>query len=108
MQNYVQPGNVLDYVNGTDAAITGGSVVALADSIGVAVSDIYPGAKGALNVTGVYNLPKAAEGITQGTRVYFDKTAGKLTATVSTNVPAGIAWTTAASGDSSINVKINV
>ena len=47
----------------------------------------------AVGVKGVYELPAVTTAaITQGAKVYFDATAGKITPTATDNTLAGIAW----------------
>lgn len=104
-KNYVQPGNVMDVVVGakTDA----GDVVVVGDIVGVALSDIANGATGPVQVSGVFELPKAAsQAISQGVTVYWNGSA--ITTTASTNDPAGVAWRAAGSSDATVQVALNV
>jgi predicted RecA/RadA family phage recombinase len=105
MQNFVQQGQTLRYKNSGDAVIPGGSLIALSGLVGVAVKDIEPGQSEALNVIGVYSLPKVSGAIDQGAPVYVDES-GKISAEASAQA-AGVAWEAAASGDSEDLVKIN-
>lgn len=102
---YWQRGESLDYVNATDATIAANTIVSLGTRIGVVGTDILPGEKGSLHVTGVYEIPKSGAGaITMGAAVYFDGTG--ITTTASSNTPAGYAAQAAASGDSVVLVKL--
>ena len=91
---------------------TANTVVKLAERIGIAGTDILPGAVGDLHVSGVFEFDKTSENaITLGTSVYFDGTGiteaandgeGEPTA----YTPAGFAAADAAAGDDKILVKI--
>ncbi|MEK5069808.1 DUF2190 family protein [Sporosarcina sp. FSL K6-1508] len=85
---YVQRGETIDYINSTSVIVAAGEVVALGTRVGVAATEIPVGAKGALNVMGVYDLPAlGTEALTVGQAVYFKD--GKIQATVTDAVPAG-------------------
>ncbi|MDD3251770.1 MAG: DUF2190 family protein [Lachnospiraceae bacterium] len=103
--NFVYKGDALDYYNtGTDA-IAAGDIIALATRIGVAGTDIAPGEKGSVNVTGVFALPKTATGaVAQGTAVYWDGSG--ITTTASGNTAAGYAAEASAAGAGTIEVKL--
>ena len=71
--NFVHDGKSIDYTPGAD--VTAGDVVVQNDLVGVAKLDIAANVLGALAVTGVFDLPKAAgvgEAIAAGTKVYWD------------------------------------
>lgn len=106
MARFVQHGDTIDY--SPVAAATAGTVVVQNDLIGVVMTDIAAGGKGALGVEGVYEIAKAAEAIAVGEKVWWDgansrvtKTKGQLT------VLAGKAVSAAASGDATVNVLLN-
>jgi len=113
MRNYLQPGDTLHYTNATGADIAAGAPVIVGSQIGVAIGDIANGESGPLSMGGVYILPKTAgAAIAQGTAVIFDKSAAAFvpvgTATATGDVTgACTAWEAAASGDTSVAVKIN-
>lgn len=68
-----QRGETLDYRNDTDTKIEANTVISFGSHIGVAGTDILPGELGSLHVTGVFEIPKTADGaIEMGTKVYFD------------------------------------
>lgn len=106
-QNYIQPGKSIDYTNDTGADIASGDVVELASHIGVAGADIPDGEIGTVHLDGVFELPKAAEAIAAGVDVYWDATAGNITATVDTNIPAGMVTKAALLADATVEVRIN-
>jgi len=102
--NKVQEGDVL-VLTVTDA-VSSGDVVIAGGLIGVAKSDIAAGESGPVDMTGVWNLPKASEALTQGDPVYWDATSGNITTTDSGNTPAGHAVAAAAAGDATCRVKL--
>jgi len=64
---YIQRGESLDYTNGTEKKIEAGDVIVMGGVIGVAGTDILPGAVGSMHVMGVYEFPKGATAIPAGT-----------------------------------------
>lgn len=103
---YHQRGETLDYTNTGASAIEAGTILTIGKRIGVAATLIQPKALGAVDVVGVFTMPKTStNAITMGTPVYFDSTG--ITETASTNVLAGYAVADAAAGDKEILVKIN-
>lgn len=91
--NFIQNGETITWTNGTGSAVASGDIVAINDLIGVALVDIAASASGAVGVKGVYELPAVTTAaISQGAKVYFDATAGKITPTATDNTLAGIAW----------------
>lgn len=101
---YWQRGESLDYVNGTAAVIEANSIINLGTRIGIAGTDINPGEKGSVHVTGVFEFEKTgAAKIEMGAAVYFDGT-GITNATGGT--PAGYAAAAAEAGDKVIYVKL--
>lgn len=101
---YWQKGEVLDYT-ATDK-VANGEVVSLGTRIGVAGEDIAAGETGHLHVVGVFEMAKATGAITMGAAVYYDTTEKNITATASSNVPAGYAAAPAASTDTTVLVKL--
>ena len=107
MASYVQRGEALDYPNATDAVIPAGSVVSLTSRIGVAGTDIAPGAIGSVHVMGVFSIDKTeSEDIKIGDAVYFDADTGKITKTGDGKVPAGYAAADSATEDTTVLVNI--
>jgi len=106
MKNYVQRGDVLDYV--ATATITSGDVIEFTDCIGVAAKDAVSGATVAVAMTGVFNLAKvAATAWSLGDKLYWDATNNELTTTATANIPVGIAAADAASADTTAKVLLN-
>lgn len=111
---YWQRGESLDYVNATTKKIEAGDVLIIGNHIGVAGTDIEPGALGSVHVTGVYEFAKkdTAE-LTPGMTVYL--TADGVTASaaegsgddVVTHVQAGFVAATSPAKSTKAYVKIN-
>lgn len=110
---YWQRGESLDYTNAGSAIIAANTVVELTGRIGIAGTDIAPGAKGDLHICGVFEFDKTGKAaITMGQAVYFDgtgitdaadngQTDGKVEYT-----PAGFAAAAATAEDTKVLVKI--
>ena len=106
MKNYVQRGDTLDIV--AAAAVTSGSVQVVGTIIGVANTDAAVGETYALNVTGVYELPKtSALAIAVGDTLYFDAANKVVNKTSAGNTKIGVAVTAAANPSPSVNVRLN-
>lgn len=110
---YIQKGESIDYVNGTNKSIAAGDVVVIGDHIGISGTDIPAGMTGSLHVVGVYELDNTSEnGITIGTNVYWDGVGiseKEKTGTGDSAVPnasAGYAIAGARAGDKRIIVKV--
>lgn len=104
--NFWQRGETLDYVNSGSAKIEAGTVIELGSRIGIAGGDIAVGETGSIHVVGVFEFPKTdSTAINAGTAVYWDGSG--ITATASTNTPAGYAAYTAAASATTVLVKIN-
>lgn len=105
MNNYIQPGEVVDY-KASGAAVTAGDAVAINDRVGVAAVDIAKGEVGAVAMTGVFELAKDGAKIEQGATVYLSS--GKISATNAGSDPtAGYAFEAAAAGDGTARVALN-
>ncbi len=110
--SYWQRGESLDYKNSGAAAIEANTVVELPGRIGIAGTDIAPGAVGDLHMCGVFEFAKTSENaIPMGTAVYFDKTGITEAANdgeeePAAYTPAGFAAADAAAEDEKILVKI--
>lgn len=95
-----------DVVRIPSAPATGsaGSIVEVGDLVGVAQADYTSGNPVDLCLTGVHELPKAADTVTQGQALYHS--GGSLTTTESTNKLAGHAAAAAASGDATVLCRL--
>lgn len=104
---YIQRGEALDYPNTTDAVIPAGSVVGMTSRIGVAGTDIAPGAVGSVHVIGVFSMDKTeSQDIKMGDPLYFDAETGKITNEGEGKVPAGYAAAASATEDTTVLVNI--
>ncbi|MBI9109995.1 DUF2190 family protein [Maridesulfovibrio ferrireducens] len=115
-QNHICKGKVLDWTNGTGSDVLSGQAVVVGSIFAVALGDIADGESGVLSISEVYALPKAAEALTQGAKVYWDVDgdpkngvvgSGALTATALNNVYTGVVMNAAVADAETVNVKIN-
>ena len=107
-KNYVQPGDVLDFVAGS--AISSEDVVTIGPVVGIALADIANGETGSVQIVGVFDVPKAAGAVTVGQLINYDASASNFTtsATSATGDVTGgcVAVAAAASGDATVRVKL--
>lgn len=90
MKNFIQRGDVLEITAGAD--IAAGAGVKVGVLFGVATGAIANGAKGTINLTGVYSLPKVgSQAWSVGAAIYWNGTAC-TTATTAGNLLIGTAW----------------
>lgn len=90
MQNFRQIGHTVDFTAAADT--TSGQGVLWGALFGVAATDVKSGERGALNVTGVFDLPKApSQAWTDGQKVYWDDTNKRVTTAVTGNTLIGVA-----------------
>ena len=104
MKNYVQRGETLTLIAPDD--LVSGDVVIVGGLIGIASCDAASGDEVETSLTGVYTLPKAAEALDQGEAVYWDASAGSVTATATDNVAIGHAVAGVLSGAATVNVRL--
>ena len=84
---YQQRGETIDFVNNTSATIGANDIVTLTNRIGVAATEILPGAKGSVHVTGVFSVPaETANAFTVGQTVYLS---GETVVTAEGGIVAG-------------------
>lgn len=101
-----QPGSIITVKASTDVVyhelLKVGSIYAVAKA--ATAKNGYV----ACDAEGVFQFPKkAAEAITQGTKVYLDES-GAITAMAGTDPAVGVAWNGETADSTSIDVKINV
>ena len=106
MARRVSDGLTLDYTPGS--AVSAGDVVLLTDLLTVATHDIPANVLGAVAYSGVYELAKATGAIALGAAVYWDAVNSNVTTTSSGNKFAGHATKAAVSGDTVVEVLLNV
>lgn len=106
MKNYVQRGDTLDVT--AAAAVASGDVVIVGSIIGIANVDAAIGETFALDVVGVFTLPKtSALAISVGDVLYYDAANKVVNKTASGNTKIGVAVTAAANPSPSVNVRLN-
>ncbi len=111
---YWQPGEVIDYTNGTENKIEANTVVTLGGRIGVTGTDIEAGALGTVITEGVFEFEKtdSTEAVTLGAAVYFDGEGVTTSAQTGSgndatdNTPAGWAVKASAANVETVFVKI--
>ncbi len=112
MRNMQRKGNAIDFVNDTESAIAGGSLVFFdaggAPFVGVASTTVPAGASGSARVEGVFLLsPKAGGAVTQGAPLYADTDTGEVSTAAEGRVYVGRAWEAALSEASGVYCRIN-
>ena len=100
---FIQRGAQLDYI--PEADVEQGDFITFGAVVGVAERPIKAGELGAISVCGVYQADKDGSEITAGAKVYLD-TDGKITATESGNIYAGIAVEAAGAADATVKVML--
>lgn len=105
-KNFVQEGKILNYTAG--ANIASGQFVLIGTIGGVAIGAIANGATGAVQIQGVFSVPKASGAVTQGAKLYWDAANSNLTTTSSGNTIVGVAAAAAQSGDATVQILLNV
>ena len=105
LARYVQKGDSIDYRPTT--AVAAGSVIVIADLVGIARLDIEANTLGSLAVVGVFDIVKAAGQIPSGSTVYWDAGAQKATLVSGSNHYLGKAISSAADGDETVRVLLN-
>jgi len=78
--NYKHSGDIVDYVNGTGAAIASGAPVVIGNQqMGIALISIAIGATGGVAKKGVFELAKnTGDAVTQGQKLWWDGAAGEV------------------------------
>lgn len=107
MRNHVQPGNVLTFT--AAAPVKSGDGVTMGALFGVAATDAATGHEFEAAVVGVYRLPKAADDIAAGARVYWDASEGEVTTDDDEggNRPIGAATEAAGTAAATVAVRLD-
>lgn len=101
----IQDGDVVNVTLG--GTVTAGTVIEFVDSIGVLLESGVSGDVRAVAMEGVYQVDKeTGVAFAVGDALYWDATNDRLDKTT-TNLPAGLCWAAAATGDTSAQVKLN-
>lgn len=105
MKNFVHRGDTLT-LTAPAGGIASGEGHVFGALFGVAATTAAAGEKVAVHMEGVFILPKAAGGLSEGQAIYWDAAAGKVTATSAGNTAIGHAAGAAAADASSALVRI--
>lgn len=106
--NYILSGDVLDYTNGTAAAIASGAPVLMGKRLGVALADIAVGLTGSVRMRGVFTVAKlSTDNVAQGDLLYWDATNSRLTTTATDNTLAGYAAAAAGTSVTTVAISLN-
>lgn len=105
---FVQNGKTMEYKNPSASdPIRYLTPVVVDDLVGVALSDIAPGAVGALAVEGVFQLPaETSAAFAVGQTLYWDSTNNRLTATAGSLKKIGYAFGAKATATGTARVKL--
>ena len=108
-KNFVCDGKVMDYTNGGETAFASGAVVVIGDTVGIAVTAIAAGKTGAVEIEGVFTLPKAANtALVQGEHAFWNTDTKLVVAAAGTDiVPLGRVYNKPGNA-ATVQVKINV
>lgn len=78
MKNFVSHGSTVEWTNG-GSAVSAGDVVIVGDLVGIAVTDIAGGAKGTVQIEGVFEVAcNTGDTITQGMKLDWDASASEF------------------------------
>lgn len=112
-RKYQQPGEVINWTNGTGNAVTSGSLVKMGHTLGVALVDIANGASGAVAIEGVFSgIPKVSAAVfVQGEKLVWDVSASAFddsaAAPATGDVTGGaIAWVAGANLETVCTIKL--
>lgn len=104
MKNDIQPGKILVLTAPYNRSSGQGALIGTL--FGVAVVDVSSGSEAAFAMEGVFELPKAADAITLGAKLYWNDTNKNLTTTASGNTLVAKAVASAQTGDATVAVKL--
>jgi predicted RecA/RadA family phage recombinase len=105
LTTYKQTGDLVDYVPGSN--VSAGDIIVQVDLIGQVVADTASGARGALRIEGVINVPKLSSDVVAfGTVLYWDAGNSRATITASTHKLLGKAIAAAGNGVTRVDVKL--
>lgn len=101
---YMHDGSTIEFTPST--AINAGDIVTRGGLVGVAKLDIDAGTQGALSLSGVYKIVKAAEKFVTGESVFWNSTASQATHTLTGNQYLGKAVAYANETDETVSVRL--
>lgn len=111
--NYVQPGEKMEWTNGTGADVVSSQLVVAGSLLAVAEVDIANLATGTVCTEGVFSVPKvAAAVIAQGDPVAYIAATANIGAVPGVPAPgdvtgAATAWKAAGNGATTVHIKLN-
>lgn len=107
-KNYIQPGNVIDYTAG--ANLTSGTAVLIGTLLAIPITDIATGETGAVQIEGVWELPKlSTAAFAPGDVLTWDVSAGEFISGAGTTgdcVGCAVAVATAANPSATVQAKL--
>jgi len=104
---FVQRGDSVDYTP-PEGDVQAGQVVIEGELLGIAKLDIPAGTRGALAVSGVFDVAKLGDGpIARGQRVYFSPATRTASATVHGQVQV-LGWAVAAADQNAPTVRVRI
>lgn len=104
MLNYISSGATIDVVLSEDTKA--GVPYVHGTLVGIPVTDGDGVNLQAVQLKGIFRLPKANAGITAGAKVYWNATDGNLVTTASGNTLVGVAISAAGSGTTEVDVVL--
>jgi len=105
MKNFVSEGKTLELAH--TSAVTSGEPILIGTVLGVALQAYDADQEGVFVMEGVFTLPAvSASVIAVGGACYWDDTAKKITATVSTNKLVGYAQVAKLATETEIQIKL--
>jgi predicted RecA/RadA family phage recombinase len=106
MRNFVQPGDVVTLV-APQGGVLSGAPVLVGSIFGVAAYDAIEAAEVEVAVVGVFDLPKAQGGLSQGDPVFFAAATGLVGDTGPGTVLVGVAVEGAGADAPTARVRLN-
>lgn len=107
MNNFIQPGNVIE-LTAPSGGVTSGVPVQIGQLVVVPAVDAAEDERFNGQVVGVFTMPKATgEAWAEGAIVYWDQSAEEFTTTAAGNLQAGAAAADAESADTTGTVRLD-
>lgn len=105
MKNFLGHSN--DQMLTAPVAVASGGGALVGAIFGVAKTNIAQGTRGPFCLTGKFEMPKDANAIAEGARVYWDNTNKVMTATANGNTLVGVATLAALAATTTVHVRLN-
>lgn len=106
MKNFIQSGDVITFIAPAGGVQSGAGVLA-GSLFGVAATTAAAGEEVECTLKGVFELPKAADDVSFGERLYWDASEKNLTTDDVDNTLVGAAVAPAGVGASTVRVRLN-